>query len=469
MASVCGTLLKPFEIDNYVENLECIPIEGMFTERWVKQSCRLIQLSVEVGLETSQRREEYVQRSITLHNKGLVTIWHLLMGESWRLHLLPLVWKHGTPPASSLPLMLVLQTESAALTILESLVFHEESAEVLDALVLDIIDYCVRQLTFLTSYVQYHEGPPYTPEEAFKVAEGAQSNCKSAESGEETVNTIQGEVSGEKNRLGMALACRSVAVIQLLTACRSKLPLCAMTSLLQTHDVPQLLATLLQLTPWKTIHKDTAYDFQDGQWVPEKVTESSGPVNRIEGQIWVTLYTLLMDQETLSMYELSRGRRAALLKIQGKLNEAVLSHLPVLEPFAKWLSALALTTPQQARQPPLVTTVRQLGDGVVSHWTGRWQELFQILAPRCLSPSQGSLSTLATSMSAAWNLEALEALLPDIPVCAVCGSPAGRRCSRCRMQWYCRRECQVKHWPTHQSLCDVISAVPSKGETNVIE
>ncbi|XP_064091263.1 LOW QUALITY PROTEIN: zinc finger MYND domain-containing protein 10-like [Macrobrachium nipponense] len=468
MASVCSTLLRPFEVDNYVENLECIRIEEMFSQRWVKQSCRLIQLSVEVALETSHRREEYVQRSITLHNKGLVIIWHLLMGESWRLHLLPLVWKQGTPPTSSLPLMLVLQTESAALTILESLVFHEESAEALDALVLDVIDYCVRQLTFLTSYAQYHEVPPYTPEAALK-ASGGLSNSESAESGEETVSTIQGEVSEEKNRLCMVLACRSVAVIQLLTACRSKLPLCAMTSLLQTHDVPQLLATLLQLTPWKATHKDTAYDFQDGQWVTEKDAKPSGPVNRIEGQIWVTLYTLLMDQETLSMYELSQGRRAALLKIRGKLNEALLSHLPVLEPFAKWLSALALTTPQQARPPPLVTTVRQLGDGVVSQWTGRWQELFQILAPRCLSPSQESLSTLATSMSAAWNLEALEALLPDIPVCAVCGSPAGRRCSRCRMQWYCRRECQVKHWPTHQSLCDVISAVPSKSETNVID
>ncbi|XP_068213775.1 zinc finger MYND domain-containing protein 10 [Palaemon carinicauda] len=468
MASVCSTILQPFEIDNYVEQLECIAMEDMFTERWVKQSCRLVQISVEVALETSQRREEYVQRSITLHNKGLVIIWQLLMGESWRLHLLPRIWKNETPPASSLPLMLVLQTESAALTILESLVFHEESAEALDALVLDVIDYCVRQLSVLASYVQCHGRPPYTPEGAFKAIEDQNDN-KGGGNCKEPLKTIQKEVTDEENRLGMVLAFRSVAVIQLLTACRSKLPLCAMTSLLQTHDVPQLLATLLELSPWETLHEDTLYHFQDGQWVREKDTEQSSPVNQIEGQIWVTLYTLLMDQESLSMYELSRGRRAALLKIRGKLNEELLSHLPVLEPFGKWLSALAITTPQQARPPPLVTTVRQLGDGVITRWMDRWEELFQILASRCLSPSQESLCVLATSMSAAWNLEALEALLPDIPSCALCGSPAGRRCSRCRMQWYCRRECQVKHWSTHQSLCDIVSSVPSTSKTNIIE
>ena len=27
-------------------------------------------------------------------------------------------------------------------------------------------------------------------------------------------------------------------------------------------------------------------------------------------------------------------------------------------------------------------------------------------------------------------------------------------CSRCRINQYCSRECQIEHWPTHQSFCD---------------
>ena len=27
------------------------------------------------------------------------------------------------------------------------------------------------------------------------------------------------------------------------------------------------------------------------------------------------------------------------------------------------------------------------------------------------------------------------------------------RCSRCETALYCNRECQVKHWPAHKSIC----------------
>ena len=29
-----------------------------------------------------------------------------------------------------------------------------------------------------------------------------------------------------------------------------------------------------------------------------------------------------------------------------------------------------------------------------------------------------------------------------------------RRCSRCRSERYCGRECQVKHWPGHKEACN---------------
>ncbi|XP_037786533.1 zinc finger MYND domain-containing protein 10-like [Penaeus monodon] len=129
-------------------------------------------MSLQAALEASQRGHEHVQHSITLHNKGLAIIWHLLVAESWRLHLLPLLRRQETAPTSSLPFMLVLQTETSAMTLVECLAFHEDAAEALDGLSLDVIDYCVRQLTDVAAFSQAEQQPLYSPQEALHTLTG---------------------------------------------------------------------------------------------------------------------------------------------------------------------------------------------------------------------------------------------------------------------------------------------------------
>ncbi|CAF3754949.1 unnamed protein product, partial [Rotaria sordida] len=63
------------------------------------------------------------------------------------------------------------------------------------------------------------------------------------------------------------------------------------------------------------------------------------------------------------------------------------------------------------------------------------------------------------------NFDILETIINDTPKCAICGEPATKRCSRCQREWYCRRECQVKHWPKHKTMCDMIVEI-AKSETS---
>jgi len=41
----------------------------------------------------------------------------------------------------------------------------------------------------------------------------------------------------------------------------------------------------------------------------------------------------------------------------------------------------------------------------------------------------------------------------DDPKCAKCGACAEKRCSRCKNEWYCSRECQVAAW---EGFCDAM-------------
>ncbi len=55
-----------------------------------------------------------------------------------------------------------------------------------------------------------------------------------------------------------------------------------------------------------------------------------------------------------------------------------------------------------------------------------------------------------------YNTETIESLIEEPAKCAECGEPAPKKCSRCQSEWYCRRECQVKHWSKHKKACDMI-------------
>ncbi|XP_069990715.1 zinc finger MYND domain-containing protein 10 [Penaeus vannamei] len=485
MANDTTRVLHPFEIDSYVDKLECIKIEEILSPRWVIQGCRIVQLSLQAALEASQGGHEHVQHSITLRNKGLAIIWHLLVAEAWRLHLLPLLRRHEAAPTSSLPFMLVLQTETSAMTLVESLAFHEDAVETLDGLALDVIDYCVRQLTDVAAFAQAERQPLYSPEEAFYTLTGRETRPEARNRDPESPagpksrlgqgghegHESHAEVEREERRVRLTLGCRAVSVLHMLSSCRQRLPLCATTRLTATHDVVQLLATLLCTSPWKTQHRGKPYVFEDGQWAERGAEgQDGGPaLSRTECQIWATLHTLLLDPETLAMYEINSRRRSGLLKLRGLLGDAALAQVPALEPLAKWLASLAFVTPQAPRPPPLVTSVAQVGESVAGDWRGRWAGLTDLFSPRFLTPTPDALAALASHMASAWDLEALEALLPDTPACAACGSPAGRRCSRCRSQWYCRRECQVKHWPDHKKLCDLVMKEGDTKKKNFIE
>ena len=43
----------------------------------------------------------------------------------------------------------------------------------------------------------------------------------------------------------------------------------------------------------------------------------------------------------------------------------------------------------------------------------------------------------------------------DDPKCEECGDPATQRCSKCKLAWYCSRDCQLRQWKKHKKLCSM--------------
>lgn len=52
------------------------------------------------------------------------------------------------------------------------------------------------------------------------------------------------------------------------------------------------------------------------------------------------------------------------------------------------------------------------------------------------------------------------------PKCAGCGDLATQRCSKCKEEWYCSRECQLKQWKQHKQMCQVTAELKANDSVN---
>ncbi len=50
----------------------------------------------------------------------------------------------------------------------------------------------------------------------------------------------------------------------------------------------------------------------------------------------------------------------------------------------------------------------------------------------------------------------VEEVPEDGGTCPVCKKSASLKCAGCRQIFYCRRECQKKHWKKHKNECKVL-------------
>ncbi|KAL7641828.1 UNVERIFIED_CONTAM: hypothetical protein RMT77_007702 [Armadillidium vulgare] len=258
----------------------------------------------------------------------------------------------------------------------------------------------------------------------------------------------------ETKKTILCCAIRGVEILHQVCIRRRLFPLCASSRLTDVHNIPQLISTLLHVKPWKREIKGQTFIFSNSQWV--KQTSEHKEISALEAKQWLILYSLLMCDQDFGTYQFTPSTKEAFFKLKSQLSNAV-DQIPDLEPLYRFISSLSFMTPLKEKSPCLIISMPQIGDSPWQLCKSKIKKVCALHFKDAFHPQSSKISMIASAFSSAFNFNTLELLSSESPFCSNCLKSADKRCSRCHVEWYCSRNCQVKNWPKHKTFCNLVS------------
>ncbi|CAK8688765.1 unnamed protein product [Clavelina lepadiformis] len=424
------------EAEALIESLRIFPIKSIGSSKWQKQHEYIEKLNMQALLCASSQEEEFVKESLITLDKIPCLIADLISTEVWKDKIFNIVLKTNFKPKTTIPVYMVLYHEATVVNLLETVLFHKESLESSGDNVLDLLDYCYRKLTSAVAN---------NNREFLEKSKAAQNDGNSLE-----------ELCAQQDKMDFEIAVKVISILRYLTDALDCLPLSTPSRILNTHNIPCLLVELVEHPPWTRMEGGLTKKYIDGKW-----QEVSGPdvlqLTKVEGQVWLSLYNILMNVECVKKYDFNSFNKAQILKLRAHMTEVLLDQLPMLADLRRYLEELSMTDSLAPERSLVLEQLPEIKERLLQENEGKWHAIAKHQMKHYFDPSQAEIQSQARRLADTYNFDVMDSLLTDVPKCAVCGAEASKRCSRCRQEWYCKRECQVSHWSKHKTVCDMMA------------
>nr|CAB3267960.1 zinc finger MYND domain-containing protein 10-like [Phallusia mammillata] len=435
MAEEQQQVLMSVEAEALIEALEVFPIKNIGSPKWQKQHEYIEKLNMQALLSASAQEEEFVKETLITLGKVTCLIEDLLSVEIWKQNVFNVIVQTNFKPKTSIPLYMVLYHEATLANLLETILFHKESLESAEDATLDLLDYCYRKLSASVG-------------RKFDFSENLPKDGSA-------VDTLK-ELEKQQEKMDFEIAVKVVSILRYLTDALDSLPLSMASRMMNTHNIPCLLVELVENPPWTKSENGKTTKYIEGKW-----EEMKGPevlqLTKIEAQVWLSIYNLLMNPECLKKYNFNSFNKAQVVKLKSYMTEVLLDQLPMLCDMRRYLEQLSMSDPNPPKLDLVLEQLPEIRDRIISSNEGKWKGIAKYQMKHFFDPSNDEIKQQAQRLADTYNFDVMDSLLTEVPKCCVCGNEATKRCSRCRVEWYCKRECQVKHWPKHKQVCDTMS------------
>ncbi|XP_016360216.1 zinc finger MYND domain-containing protein 10 [Sinocyclocheilus anshuiensis] len=431
------------EAEGYIQSLEKMALRDMGSPRWFRQHEYIEKLNMQAILNASANQEEFIKDLFVSLGKIPTLVHAMILTEVWKHKVFPIICKlQDFKPKSTFLLYMVIHHEATIINLLETIMYHKESSEAAGDSVLDLLDYCHRKLTLLAGRSVSGQIPTED-----RITHAQLSDTASVQ-----------DLQRQSDMLEFEISVKALSVLCYVTDHIESLSLSVLSRMLCTHNMPCVLVQLVENCPW---NRGTLEKYTEGKWRTVRL-EDQLKLSKHDGQVWMALLNLLLKPDCQRKYDFNSFNKTQLLKLRGFLTDVVIDQLPNLLDLRHFLSQLTVTDPAAPKKDLILEQVPEIWNNIVTENSSKWKAIAKYQVTHVFNPSESELREQASRLAQTYNLDVMENLIPDKPKCGACGRVGAKRCSRCQGEWYCNRECQVKHWPKHKPACKLMAEAIEK-------
>ncbi|XP_059407831.1 zinc finger MYND domain-containing protein 10 isoform X2 [Carassius carassius] len=431
------------EAEGYVQSLEKMALRDIGSQRWFRQHEYIEKLNMQAILNASANQEEFIKDLFVSLGKIPTLVHAMILTKVWKHKVFPIICKlQDFNPKSTFLLYMVIHHEATIINLLETIMYHKESSEAAGDSVLDLLDYCHRKLTLLAGR---------------SVSRQILTEDRVTHTQQSDTTSLQ-DLQRQSDMLEFEISVKALSVLCSITDHIESLSVSVLSRMLCTHNMPCVLVQLVENCPW---NRGTLQKYTEGKW-RTVLPEDQLKLSKHDGQVWMALLNLLLKPDCQRKYDFNSFNKTQLLKLRGFLTDVVIDQLPNLLDLRHFLSQLAVTDPAAPKKGLILEQVPEIWNDIVTENSSKWKAIAKHQVTHVFNPSESELREQASRLAQTYNLDVMENLIPDKPKCGACGRVGAKRCSRCQGEWYCNRECQVKHWPKHKPACKLMAEAIDK-------
>ena len=466
-AKYLNDLLTSYESEDIISNrLIDIKLEEIGSKQFIQQHAYINKLNMQVIKNILSGGEDQIMSQFIDHEKLKPLIKELFTMNAFKHSIYPLI-KTQIANLSSIKSYLILYHEACVANILENFFYSITACQAADDYIVDMIEYCYTMINRYLGYKQKHGDDAVKKKKEINMEEIAKEikriESKDAVQREENVNDL--EEKNEEINFCIAMCC--INIIRYISDHLEQLPFPVRHHMMNVKDIPMLFVTVMEMKPWERKgKKDTVEIYENNNWV--EVKSLAHKIPKLEAQVWITIYNLFMVQENNKKYEINQYRQSQLLRLRKYFSETLYDQIPQMTNFYRSLEEMALMTYNNTLSvnPFIVEMVPVLSNSAMFKLSEeKAKEIGELIVKKYFKISEKELREELEPVNDIYNLDNIEYFMDD-PKCANCGKDATSRCMRCKSEWYCSRECQVKRWKMHKPLCQTLSKLyeEEKGE-----
>ena len=483
-AKYLNDLMTQYESEEIIsKKIKEISFEKIGSAEFIQHHAYLSKLNMQEMKNILTGGEDIIMTQFIDHDKLKLLIKELYTINTFKEKVYPTI-KDKIIILSSIKTYFILYHEAVIVNLLENFLYSITACQASEDYLVDVIEYCYKMISKYISYKM--KNPNDTQNYGNNSSLFGNSTEEEGLSLEEKIKKINEQVKDKTNdikemeekykEIEFQIAMSCINILRYISDHLEQLPFPVRHHMMNVKDVPVLFVTLMELRPWrrkvmkyndKTKKKEEIEEiYENNNWT--SLMEHKYP--KLEAQILITIYNLVMNQDNNKKYEITEYRQNQLLRLRKYFTEDLYDQIPQMMNLYRSLENMSLMTygntltvnPFIVEMVPILSgnkifkltdeQIKQIGNYVVNN---HFENLSREKLAKELEP-----------VNEIYNLDNIEYFMED-PVCAQCGKLANSRCSRCKSEWYCSKECQIKRWKEHKTVCKTLAELFKENEKNL--